>query len=640
MDSASDSAGATPKKRRRTRKRKGDRAEEPSEKRAPALDPGLKAILDTMQRTQMLMATTMQSFVQSAQMRVPFPTPAVSVAPVGQQTQDPGFPREIQGPGATGPPAEETSMDTGEAPEQPGLPVRSTEGTGVTGTVEGATSSLVGDAPVLTEVGHEPLPGARQEVHDTSLAGPDRSGTLDPVLAESVPAVTGTGLDHSDEQPERTSQIEAALPSLPTPLFPLHSGLDERGEPLSDGEGSLHESLLDEGEDEREERLRRNLERESRPVQGMGSESDEVLADEPAHSAQRQLSFEDSSAPAEVSEPAGLFYSTKESILALLGDTLKAPPLPPTTKRRAMSVYPLESPSVSEQVGSGFPFSAYVDEVYQSLDKELRGSRSPSGVPTQQALKCGKLLRRPRANVARYCVPNEIYDNRATEVDVEWESICKWIPPSPKVPQEVLSRLEEDARAMVIIASFLDVSSAASAEIMQRLFVSQQVPEPVRDWISLNTRLQASRGMAIEHLLRQAITMEANLRLTRRDSCLQVTNLSEGEQRAIRTQPLFSNYLFGGALAPIRDQVVEQRKREQADEANQAILDLARAATKARGQGAKVSGAKDSFAKRRKPRRPRNKKPQKQGSADAPSSGSGKQNRPFRKPGFGKGKRD
>ena len=599
-------AGDTPRKESSSRKRKHGGSHRESPAKAPALDPNVSAMLEGMKSMQSMMASAMEMFcrqqipatahkpadahlvdVQSGEVTPvytgepaltkipPEPSRATGNLPVVSQVEatppaqsgvdtapqvsqsaelagtEAAWQQLLEGTGAPG----ATVLATGAGPVNTG------ESTGVPATqpVNVGQASDIPVGPSGVAIVAEGAPATVVPVRQT--------GRYDPVLPGFLPV-----------DPQSLAPATSGATGATARPFPLESGLDDRGREIQrESPEERGDSLLDEDEDG----ARMDWAEESDPVlpRPVPTESDDAVTESLASAAQRQLTFED----APVSEPretGSLFRRTKDQIMSMLGGSLVAPPIPTETKRRALSVVTMEGAESSGLSTTSLPFSPYVDEVFRTVDRELRGARSHQSPPTAKALPRGKLLRRPSATMTRYGIPEFIYDPKATLVDVEWDSICRYIKTTAAVPLGHLERFEEDARQLVMIGSYLDVSSAASLEITQKLLASDMVSEPVKDWLNLNLQLQAARGMAIEHMLRIAVTNEANLRLERRDACLASSNISGNTERAVRCSPLFSNYLFGGSLSDIAKRVLDERQQEATATTQKALVDIAGAVSK------------------------------------------------------------
>ena len=625
----------TPRKsgHKRRRHHQSPARKEPPAK-AASLDPNVSAMLEGMKGMQQMMASAMQMFcAQQAQV-------AGAMAVPGVLPVQPGMMRPV----STGPPSHTVttamlrgttedpsspSLDSARQSEAGGVPVNRSLETQLSGapvqqdlpvtSTEVPVRDLPVQVPVLPGPGTGPVnTGQLTDVPDTEPvnagetpgvpAGPTgvaivaegapvslvpvrSAGQYEPVVPAQVPVDPDKLVSVRTGSTEETTQAVQPLPTARVDLpAPLRDDVSERGDSLLDEEEETRMDWALQGEDP------------ALPLPSR-SASDDALTESLAAAAQRQLTVQDP--PTEVKETGSLFRRTREQIMNMLCGTLTAPPLPSDTKRRALSVVTMEGPAAQTPTleEMGMPFSPYVDEMFRSADKELRGTRSHQSLPTAKALPKGKLLRRTSATVSRYGIPEEIYDPKATQVDVEWEDMCRWMQPIHSVPISHLERFEEDARQMVAIGSYLDVSSAASLEITRRLLASDNISEPIKDWLNLNLQIQAARGMAIEHLIRIAVTNEANLRLERRDACLAASNLSASAERTVRCAPLLSNYLFGGSLADVAKRVLTERQEEATATTQKALVDIAGAfkkvaKAKSKGKGSGKSSTR-SFAQKR-----------------------------------------
>ena len=146
-------------------------------------------------------------------------------------------------------------------------------------------------------------------------------------------------------------------------------------------------------------------------------------------------------------------------------------------------------------------------------------------------------------------------------VNTELNAIIPTATVSSLVSDSTLQRLEEDTRAVIVAASFLDVSGAAVSQLIQGLTQVADDPEQVRSIAKLLADLERSRGYATEHILTSAITADCNVKLVRRSALLSSAKLSESRRQQAFALPFVAQ---GGSLFP--DAIADVIQQHHADQ--------------------------------------------------------------------------
>ena len=88
-------------------------------------------------------------------------------------------------------------------------------------------------------------------------------------------------------------------------------------------------------------------------------------------------------------------------------------------------------------------------------------------------------------------------------------------PDNISIPLDHIHCMEFDARASMLIGSFLDMLEASLPSILSAAMEVEVMPEKARDVIQHALDFEKSRGQAVKHLLMIASVQDANLKLIR-----------------------------------------------------------------------------------------------------------------------------
>jgi len=183
------------------------------------------------------------------------------------------------------------------------------------------------------------------------------------------------------------------------------------------------------------------------------------------------------------------------------------------------------------------------------------------------------------------------------------------------VSDSALQRLEEDTRAAIVAASFLDVSGAAVSQLVQGLDQVAGDPEQVREVAKLLADLERSRGFATEHILQSTILVDCNLKLVRRAAFLASSKLSEVRSQQAFALPFVAQggVLFPDSIADVVQQHLEDQRRASEARLVSVVANVAQHIGSAKAKGPKSKAASAPAA----PGPPRGVPPKRGGKAAA-----------------------
>ena len=98
-------------------------------------------------------------------------------------------------------------------------------------------------------------------------------------------------------------------------------------------------------------------------------------------------------------------------------------------------------------------------------------------------------------------------------------------PEERKVSTATLVRFEKDARTLSLIGSFADMTGASAVRVIKETLEDDTLSQRTRDALRGLADLEVSRGFAAFHSLSLASTLDANLKLLRRQGVLNNINL-------------------------------------------------------------------------------------------------------------------
>ena len=137
-------------------------------------------------------------------------------------------------------------------------------------------------------------------------------------------------------------------------------------------------------------------------------------------------------------------------------------PTPIQPKAVAMSAQQAEETPKVEA-----PFSLYVKAKFSELSEKLVGvARSAENASASEGLAHGKPLSKPKSRMEAYCVSMSVYSFTAATVDgpLRDRDVCE--PESVTIPTSMLQRLEQGARVLTMIGSFLDCSGFSANSLL------------------------------------------------------------------------------------------------------------------------------------------------------------------------------
>ena len=138
-----------------------------------------------------------------------------------------------------------------------------------------------------------------------------------------------------------------------------------------------------------------------------------------------------------------------------------------------------ESPKVEA------PFSLFVRAKLSELSEELVGGTGSGQNPsTSEGLTRGKPLSKPKSRLDAYRVSRSVYNFSATAVDVPLRDRDVREPETVTIPTSLLQRLEQDARILTMIGSFLECSGFSANSLLD------EVSQDPRDY-------EATRGCPV-----------------------------------------------------------------------------------------------------------------------------------------------
>ena len=168
------------------------------------------------------------------------------------------------------------------------------------------------------------------------------------------------------------------------------------------------------------------------------------------------------------------------------------PQLTPVQPRAvAMSAHHAEETSKLEP-----PFSVYVKEKFAELSDELVGGMTSSSENSaaSKGLAHGKPLSKPKYRMESYRVSKSVYSFSASSVDGPLREHDVREPDSVTIMTSMLQRLEQDARVLTMIGSFLDCSGFSANSLLDEASRDPRASETTRQLVSALSGLEKSRG--------------------------------------------------------------------------------------------------------------------------------------------------
>ena len=406
-------------------------------------------------------------------------------------------------------------------------------------------------------------------------------------LAGALPAETAEAWSELTEQFAATSGEAAAGPTslgeltLPDDQMELD---DSRLEDLLLGEGSdlgdcsnlddfLSGELSDFSDENSDgERTGRRFSRLAgeREVQARPLLSLATLAKESAQAQVKARKADGSSEPSadRPDEPGTVFRAN----VAVMRETLPEAAVPQSAPA------PLRAAPMSAKVMEALPkvevpFSPYVGQKFAELSAELAGTaEGTEGGPSGEGLARNKLLAKPKSKLDLYRVARPMYSFAPAVVDQALRDREVREPASISVASSTLHRLEQDARILTLVGSFLDCSGRTATDLLEEASRDPATPASTKQLVDTLLDLERSRGRAVGHVLSGSVTMDANLKLLRRDAILSAASLPAGVARDAYQLPLDPSgaQVFGGGLSELlgkADKIAADKRHRSLEEA-------------------------------------------------------------------------
>ena len=124
-----------------------------------------------------------------------------------------------------------------------------------------------------------------------------------------------------------------------------------------------------------------------------------------------------------------------------------------------------------------------------------------------------------------YKVQRMSFDYAPTTVDTILTDRGVKEPEDRKITTATLLRFEREARTVSLISSFSDMVGAASGRIIQEALQEEDLPQRFKDTLTSLANMEVSCGHATYHSLALASTLDANLKLLRRQGVLDTMSL-------------------------------------------------------------------------------------------------------------------
>ena len=95
-------------------------------------------------------------------------------------------------------------------------------------------------------------------------------------------------------------------------------------------------------------------------------------------------------------------------------------------------------------------------------------------------------------------------------------------PDSVTIPTSMLQYLEEDARVLTMIGSFLDCLGFSANSLLYEVGQDPTASQTMRQLLGALSGLEKSRGKAAGHMLSAAIMLDTNLKLIQRSAAFRL----------------------------------------------------------------------------------------------------------------------
>ena len=113
------------------------------------------------------------------------------------------------------------------------------------------------------------------------------------------------------------------------------------------------------------------------------------------------------------------------------------------------------------------PLSLFVKAKFSELSEELAGvAYSADTTSSGKSLARGKPLSKLRSRMDLYKVSRAVYNFAPTTLDGPFRDCDVRKPESVTIPSSMLQRLEQDARVLTLIGSFLDCSGFSTNSLL------------------------------------------------------------------------------------------------------------------------------------------------------------------------------